>query len=182
MNEAFGWVGYIAEWLGRFVPRWVIIETTQGAIKFRGGDDPVLCGPGIVWFWPVRSTLEVHPVVRQTDRLETQTMESKDGVTFIVSGTITYTIRDLMTLVTTTHSPLTTVVDIAMSAIHDICCDFDWKELQAEQRRGTLKTKLRNEAQKQLKDFGIDVVMLKTNSLARARVFKVAQSTSTEEN
>jgi len=182
MNGAFEWIGYIADWLGRFIPRWVILDTTEGGIKFKGGDDPVFCAPGIHWYWPIRSTLHVHPIVRQTDRLETQTMESKDGITFIVSATITYTISDLLTLVTTTHSPLTTVVDIAMSAIHDICCDFEWKELQDQQRRGLLKTKLKNEASKQLKDFGVEVLLLKTNTLARARVFKVAQSLSNEEN
>lgn len=182
MNGAFEWIGFIAEWLGKFIPRWVIVETTQRGVKFRGGDDPVLCEPGIVWYWPIRSSIEFHSVVRQTDRLETQTMESKDGITFIVGATITYTIPNLMVLVTTTHSPLTAVIDIAMSAIHDVCCDFDWKELQDVQRRGTLKTKLKNEAQKQLKDFGVEVMKLQLNTLARARVIKVAQSTSVEEN
>jgi regulator of protease activity HflC (stomatin/prohibitin superfamily) len=182
MDNAFAWLRDCAEWLGRFIPKWVILDTTEGAIKYKGGRTPVVCGAGIHFYWPIRSTFVVYPTARQTDRLETQTMETTDGKTFIVSGTLTYHVEDLGLLVPRTHSPLTTVVDISMTAIHDVCCDMDWENLQREQRRGTLKTKLRKEAQQQLTEYGIHVIKLQLNTLARARVFKVSQSTATEEN
>lgn len=182
MGEAFAWLGRLVEWIAQWIPRWVILDTTEGAIKYVGGARPVVCEAGIHFYWPARTTFVMYPTARQTDRLETQVMESKDGKTFIVSGTLTYEVSDLSQLVPRTHSPSTTTVDIAMTAVHDVCCDFEWAELQLEQRKGTLKTKLKNEAQKQLSEFGIRVLMLKINSLARARVIKISQSTSTEEN
>lgn len=181
METAFAWIGQIASWIGAFVPRWVILDTTEAAVKYVKGV-PQLCGPGqIHWFWPVTTSWVTYPIARQTDRLETQTMETKDGKTFIVAGTITYSVTDLMALVPTTHSPSATVIELAASAVHDICCDYDWDELQAKQRKGTLKTELKNEAQKQLADYGVKVIKLQLTSLARARVFKVSQSTSNEE-
>lgn len=181
MDAAFAWIGEIFSWLGKFFPRWVILDTTEGAIKYVRGR-PKLCEPGrIHWYWPVTTNWVVYPVARQTDRLETQTMETTDGKTFIVAGTITYSVVDLMALVTTTHSPSATVIELAASAVHDICCDFEWDALQSEQRKGTLKTKLKNEAQKQLADYGVKVIKLQLTSLARARVFKVSQSTANEE-
>lgn len=181
MDNAFAWIGQIADWLGKFFPRWFILDTTEGAIKYVRGR-PTFCQPGMVhWFWPVTTSLVVYPVARQTDRLETQTIETTDGKTFIVAGTITYLVHDLMALVTTTHSPSTTVIELAASAIHDICCDYAWDVLQLKQRKGTLKTELKNEAQKQLKDYGVTVLKVQLTSLARARVFKVSQSTSNEE-
>jgi regulator of protease activity HflC (stomatin/prohibitin superfamily) len=182
MDSALAWIGQVAEWFGRFVPRREILDTTEGAIKYVGGDKVVVCGPGVHWWWPYSSKWSAHPTARQTDRLETQTMETKDGKTFIVSATITYSVVDLAAFVTNIHSPLTTVIDIAMTAVHDVCCDFDWPALQSENRRGTLKTKLKNEAQKQLKEYGLQVIKLQLNSLARCRVVKVSQSTSNEEN
>lgn len=181
METAFAWIGQIASWIGQWIPRWQILDTTEGAIKYVKGK-PRECGSGQVhWYWPVTTTWVVYPVARQTDRLETQTMETTDRVTFIVAGTITYSVHDIMALVSTTHSPSATVIELAASAVHDICCDFAWDELQKEQRKGTLKTKLRNEAQKQLKDYGVTVIKLQLTNLARARVIKLSQSIANEE-
>jgi hypothetical protein len=71
--------------------------------------------------------------------------------------------------------------ELAASAVHDICCDYDYAVLQEKKRRGTLKTELKNEAQKQLAEYGVRVLKLQITSLARCRVYKVSQSTASEE-
>src|SRR5262245_55306160 len=140
MDSALAWVGQIFEWLGKFFPRWTILDTTEGAIKYVKGV-PVVCEPGRVhWHWPVTTTFVPYPVARQTDRLETQTMDSKDGRTFIVGAMVTYQVSDLEALITTTHSPSTAVIDIAMTAVHDVLCDMTWDDLQLKQQKGTLRT------------------------------------------
>ncbi len=182
MGEAFAWIGQVFEWLGRFIPRKIVLDTTEAAIKFKHGNEVVYCPPGVHWYWPWTTNWSVYPIVNQTDRLETQTMETVDGRTFIVSGTLTYSIDDLRLLVPCVHNAATAVIDIAMTAVHDVCCDMTWETLQLEQRKGTLKTKLRNEAQRQLVEYGVRVIRLKLNTLARGRVLKVSQSVSQEEN
>ena len=181
MDAAFAWLGQLAEWLGAFIPRWVILDTTQGAIKYVGGDRPVVCGPGVHFFWPARTTFVIYPTARQTDQLETQTMESSDGVTFVVSGLITYRVIDLAALLTTTHDAMVAIRDMAQAAVHDVCCAGTWTELQGKQRnRSVLKTELKNEAQRQLKDYGVEVIKLQLTSLARCRVIRLSQSTAQE--
>lgn len=182
MESALAWVGQIAAWIGQWIPRWEILDTTMGAVKYVGGKRVVVCGPGVHFYWPARTTWATYPTARQTDRLETQTMETSDGKTFLVSGTLTYSVSDLGLLIPTTHMPMTTIIDIAMTSVHNVCCDMTWEDLQREQRRGTVNTKLRNEAQRQLKDYGVNVIKLQLNTLARCRVFKVNQSTASEEN
>jgi regulator of protease activity HflC (stomatin/prohibitin superfamily) len=181
VESALAWVGQLAEWLGSFVPRWVVLDTTTGAVKYVKGV-PKMCEPGAVHFyWPATTLWYTYPVARQTDRLESQTMETTDAKTFIVAGTITYCVTDLMALLTQTHSATTNTRELAASAVHDICCEYTWAELQEKQRKGTLKTELKNEAQKQLKDYGVQVLKLQLTSLARARVLKISQSTASEE-
>ena len=182
MESALAWIGQVAAWFGRFIPRREILDTTEGAIKYKHGNEPVFCGPGIHWWWPWTSTWVSYPMARQTDRLETQTMETTDGKTFIVSGAFTYAIEDLAMLITTTHSALTTTLELAQTAMHEVLCEMDWSAIQTEQRKGTLKTKLKNEAQRQLKDYGVKVIKLQLNTLARCRVYKVSQTTASEEN
>lgn len=182
MDSAFAWLREIAEWLGRFIPKWVVLDTTEGAVKYVRGSKVVVCGPGIHWHWPVTTKWIEYPTARQTDRLETQTMESTDGKTFIAGGTITYYVTDLALLLPVVHLATRNTIDLSMLALHDVCCDMAWAELQLEQRRGTLKTKLKNAAQKQLEEYGIKVIKFQLNTMARCRVIKVSQSTASEEN
>jgi len=182
MNGALEWIGKVVEWLGAFIPRWVILDTSEAAIKYVKGN-PVYCAPGKVhWYWPATTIWIAYPVARQSDRLETQTMESADGVPFIVSGTLTYAVEDLSMLLPRTHSAMTTIVEIAQTAIHDVLCDLTWADMHNAQRKGTIKTLLRNSAQKELEDYGVKVIRFKLNSLARCRVYRLSQSTSSEEN
>lgn len=182
LESAFGWIGKIADWLGQWFPRWEIVDTTEAGIKWVKGVPKACPGGQVWWHWPVTTKWTTFPTARQTDRLETQTMESADGVTFIVGAMITYEVVDVLALGAYTFSPTRTVVDIAMTSVHDVCGELSWSELRAKQAKGTLKTALKNDAQKQLEPFGVKVIKLQLTTLARARVYKISQSTATEEN
>lgn len=181
MESALAWIGQLVDWLSRWIPRLVILDTTEGAIKYVWGRNPICCGPGPHVYWPISTKWFEYPTARQGTQLETQTMETSDGRTIIVGGILVYSVSDLIALATTTYSPDQTVRDIALTAVHDVCCQMDWEELKNEQRKGTLDTKLKNAAQKQLTDYGVKVVKLMLTNLARARVLKVSQSVSNEE-
>jgi len=59
---------------------------------------------------------------------------------------------------------------------------MDWSPLKLEQQKGTLDTKLKNAAQRELSDYGVRVLKLMLTDLAPCRVLKLSQSTSQEEN
>lgn len=182
IDQAFGWVGQLVEWFGQFFPRWIILDTTEGAVKFRKGHDPVSLGSGIHWYWPATTKLTEYPTAFQADRLQAQTIVTTDDRTIIVAGMISYEVVDILPLVAHTHSAITTIKNLALTAVHDVCCKMSWEELKAEQRKGTLDTKLRNAAKKMLEPVGVKVEDLVLVDLAPARVLKLLQSTSQEEN
>jgi len=179
---AFEWISSIIEWFGKFFPRWIILDTTEGAVKFVRGSKPIALRAGIHWFWPITTKVTQYPTAFQADRLPTQTITTTDDVVIVVGSMISYAVDDILPLVSTTHSAMTTVNNLAMSAVHHICCRMSWEELRGEQRRGTLDTKLRNAAQKSLSKYGVAVEELVLVDMAKARVLKLMQSTSTEEN
>ena len=182
MDSALAWIGKIANWIGEFIPRWIIIDTTEGVVKFVKGKHPVALGPGIHWYWPVTTTVTMYPTAFQADRLQTQTIVTTDDKTIIVGAMISYSVVDILPLVAYTHSAQTTVKNLAMTAVHDICCRMSWEELKDEQRRGTLDTKLKNMAQRALTRYGVKIEQLTLIDLAPTRVLKLLQSTSSEEN
>lgn len=179
---AFDWISSLVEWFGKFFPRWVILDTTEAAVKFVRGSKPVALYTGVHWYWPVTTKLTEYPTAFQADRLPTQTITTADDVTIIVGSMISYTVEDILPLVSLTHSAPTTVANLALTAVHDVCCKMTWEDLKKEQQKGTLDTKLRNMAHKRLTKYGVKVDELVLIDMAKARVLKIMQSTSQEEN
>ncbi len=193
MGSAFEWVGQLVSWFAQFFPRFVTLDTTQGAVKFEGfflpqrlrrfdGDMRLtLCGPGLHWFWPATTSFQIYPTEYQTDNLPSQTIETSDGKSISVGGMVTYTVTDLLMLLPRTHSAVKMVQVKVLAAIHEVICKMSWEQLTIEQRKGTLNTKLRHAAQKQLTEFGVKIEECMLTDLARSRVFRLIQSTQQDD-
>ncbi len=181
MEGAFAWIGYIVEWFGKFFPRIIILDVRAGGIKFVRGGKVKVCPPGAIYFyWPIMTTFDTYPVVRQVDDLRTQTFVTRDDRVIAVGGMIVYSIDNIEWLLTRVHSPQRTIHDITLSCIHDICCKMDWETLKREQREGTLDTKMKNAAKSDLAEYGVLVSKVMLTDLTPCRVLKVVQSVSND--
>jgi regulator of protease activity HflC (stomatin/prohibitin superfamily) len=182
MDSALAWIGQIAEWVGQFIPRWVVLDTTMGAVKFVRGKKVVPLGAGVHFYWPLVTNISSYPVARQADDLRSQTIVTTDDKTIIVGGMIVYKVFDIEKLVAHTFCPQQTILDITLTAFHDVCCQLSWTELREQQRSGRLDTKLKAKVKKALEPYGVRVLKTMLTDLAPARVLKVVQSTSTDGN
>ena len=178
MEGALAWVGHIADWLGQWIPRWTIVNTNQGAVKFVKGHTAIACGPGIHWWWPVTTNFITYPTARQTANLKSQTVMTSDDRTIAVGGMIVYEVSDITAILAHTFDPDETIKDIALSSIHDACCQLSWHELREQQRNGALDRKLKAEARKDLDRYGIKVLKMTLTDLAPCRVLKLVNATS----
>lgn len=179
MESAFAWIGNIAAWFGQWVPRWEIVRTTHGAIKFVWGKEIVVLGPGWHVYWPFSTDFVVYPTARQADNLSNQTMVTKpdaahpDGKTILVGGMIVYEVHDLAALIAHTFDPDATIREIAAAAVHDVCASKTWNELQEGQQSGKLDTELKNEMKKGLSKFGVTVLRTTLTELSPCRALKL---------
>lgn len=200
MESAFAWLGQLVNWFSQFFPRFVLLDSTQGAVKFEGFFLPswlrmyfdwfhgfngtmrfTQCGPGLHWYWPATTSFQVYPTEYQTDNLPSQTIETSDGKSISVGGMVTYTVPNLMLLLPRTHSAVKMVQVKVLAAIHEVLCKMSWDQLTQEQRKGTLNTKLRHAAQKQLTEFGVKIEECMLTDLARSRVYRLIQSTQSDD-
>lgn len=176
MEAAFAWLGQSVEWFGKFIPRWVILDTTIGAVKFVRGQ-PVACMPGQVhWYWPVTTTWKEIPFARQTDDLRTQTLVTLDDKVVFVGGMIVTEIEDLLKFAASNYDGPTTIVEMALTAIHDVCCQYTWDELKLKQRSGSLDREMRDAARKELRNYGVKVIKVMLTDLAPGRVYRLVNS------
>jgi regulator of protease activity HflC (stomatin/prohibitin superfamily) len=180
MDAAFAWLSDLVSWLGQFFPRWTILKTTHGGVKFVRGSRVVKCGPGIHWYWPATTVFEEHPTARQSVNLKSQTITTLDGKTVIVGGLIVFEIHDIEAILAHTWDPDETIADITLGAIHDVCSARAWSDIQEQQRSGLLDRDLRREARKVLDTYGVRVLRLTLTDLAQARVLKIVQATTSD--
>lgn len=176
MDAAFGWISAIFEWLGKWIPRILIVDTVHAAVKFVWGKNAVPLGPGWYLWWPISTQVTLYPIARQAADLKAQTITTHDGRTVIVGGLLVYEISDVLAAVATTYEPEETAKAIVLSAIHDVCAQYSWNELQEHLRSGKLGREMRAEAKKDLDRYGIKVLSLTLTDLAPCRVLKLVTS------
>lgn len=186
---ALDWIGDLVRWVAQWIPRWVTIPVTEAAIKHEGFFLPswlrsfkddiriTALGPGLHWYWPATSQLEKYPIAYQMDHLPSQTFETEDGHSITVGGIVSYRITDVKALLANTHSAVHTIRIAALSAIHDVISRMTLAQLKLEQRKGTLKTKLRNAVQKPLTEFGVKIEECMLTDLTRSRAYRLINST-----
>jgi regulator of protease activity HflC (stomatin/prohibitin superfamily) len=180
MDSALAWIGWIAQWIGQFIPRWVIVDTTHGAVKWIKGSRVVALGPGLHWYWPVTTNFNTYPTARQATDLRTQTLETEDGLTIVVGGIIVYEINDVEAILAHTYDPEQTIKDISLSAIHRVLVRKSYPAIKAEVRSGSLERDLKTEVKRELGRYGVKVIKVAITDLAKTRVYKLIQSTSQE--
>jgi regulator of protease activity HflC (stomatin/prohibitin superfamily) len=179
MDNAFAWLRDIAEWLGRFVPRWEVCDTRNRWIKWVRGSRISTGGPGIVVWWPVTTICELHAVARQSRPLPSQVVTTADGVAVAAGGLLIYRIDDIEKAVADGYDPDDTISEIAASALHDTLQSMTWEEIRTIKPR-MLETRLRNAALKDLDTYGTRVIRFTLTTCARCNVQRVIRSTFEE--
>ena len=96
MDKAFGWIGEIFQTLLRVIPWLVIVPATHRGIAFVRGFRVKEWPPGLHWYWPVVTTYKLIVVVRQTVRIQSKVIMTKDLKTVTVGALVTYHINDVV--------------------------------------------------------------------------------------
>ncbi len=96
MDKAFGWIGEIFQTLLRVIPWLVIVPATHRGIAFVRGFRVKEWPPGLHWYWPVVTSYKLMVVVRQTVRIQSKVIMTKDLKTVTVGSLVTYHINDVI--------------------------------------------------------------------------------------
>ena len=183
MESAFAWIGALIEWLGLWIPRLTIVDTTRGWVKFVRGRIVRSGGPGLVWHWPLITKLTVFPVVRDSLNCKPQTITMASGETALVEAVVIYEILDIEKLVAHTADPFSTIEDLVMGAILYVLEGVDsWADIQRLSKReprarnSELNYRFKTEVQRELVPYGVNVFDVFLQNKAKARVIKLVNS------
>jgi regulator of protease activity HflC (stomatin/prohibitin superfamily) len=178
MDAAFAWLGQLADWLGNLFPRWRIVRSTHGGVKFVRGKRIVQVAPGIVWYWPAVTEIVIIPTARTTVNLQSQTITTVDDKAILVSAMLVLEVRDTVKLLGATHDVDEMIADIALAEIYSVLCGLSWSDIRERQQNGDLDRKLRTETRRGLEKYGVWVAEAMMTDLAPCRVYRLVQTNS----
>ena len=183
MEAAFAWLGHIADWIGQWFPRWVIVDTTEGWVKWVRGSRVVTGTAGIVWYWPVTTRIKTFAVVRDSINCKPQTVTLANGETLLLEVVVIYEVSDIERLVAFTAEPFSTIVDLAMGAVLFVVEGYEsWDAIREASKRpprardSKFNYELREETRKALEPYGVKVLEVQLQNKAKCRVLKLANS------
>lgn len=194
MGAAFEWIGQIAAWFGQWVPRWIVLNSTEGAVRFntlrlrdlaRFRWDPSVkmevLGPGFHFWWPAVTELKMWIVARQSINLTTQTLTTKDGKVIAVGAVMVFKFDDVLKVIAHTYDPDATIRAVAAGVVQRVCSQASWEELQRVKDEGILDQHLKRSLTKALRRrFGVRVLDATLTDFSPCRVIKIIQSTSSD--
>ena len=177
MESAFAWLSQLIETLYKFIPHIVIVRATHGGVKWVRGHKIKALEPGLHWYWPLTTEIEVIVTARQTLAIPDQVLATKDGKKVVVKTLVVYKIRDIVHAIGRVNWDVdTTINDLTQSAVVQVIATHTYDEIMQGIRDETLTTTLTRAVRKELRQFGVHVVRSKLVDFAECKVFKLLTS------
>jgi regulator of protease activity HflC (stomatin/prohibitin superfamily) len=157
MEPAFAWLGQIFEALLQFVPRRVIVRATERGVKWSLWREPKEMMPGIRFYWPLISDIEIVIVARQSFNTPHQPLQTQDGVEVVAGGVVVYSIQNVSRAIGKTNwSPEDTAQDIVQAVLAAVITSHEHEYILAN-LNDKIEIEITLECRKQLRKYGVRV-------------------------
>lgn len=165
MDAALGWLGDIFRAILLIVPRIVVVRATHGGVRFRHGHKALEMNPGVHWYWPVVTEIEIVPVRDRALDLQQQYLETSDSQTIGLESTIKYEIHDWLAALTACYDYEEMIDNRGRAVIESsvTCRSFE----QIKDGKDELWEEIVNGLQDELDSYGITVHSVDLTDLAR---------------
>lgn len=169
--DAFSWINDFLRWLIHFVPRLGICRATHGGVKFVRGKHIKEIQPGLYFWWPVTTEIEIIPVARQSANLAHQVLTTSDGITVMVSAVIIVKITNVIKALGQSWSVDETIDELGNTAVVKAVSSRTFASLRKEVA-GEVPKELTRRLQQLLRPYGVKVVEGRLSDLAKAQVIR----------
>lgn len=180
MGTGMDWLGHLAEWLARWVPRLTVVCDNQALLLFVRGTSRVVQGRidkngrrrgKLVLWWPIWSECWSYYTSEQIVSLTPQMLMTDDGRSVAVQAIMAFRILDVMAFGQAVFEAEESIAEAAGEAVRRVVVSTPLDKLQSG--RADIDHKLTAAAQKATERFGVEVTKLRITSLAPARILGV---------
>jgi regulator of protease activity HflC (stomatin/prohibitin superfamily) len=152
-----------------------VIADYERGVFLRFGRFNRLAAPGFHWMWPfnVEALLSTN-VVPETMNVGPQSLTTKDGVSVVVGGVVTFSIEDAHKFLLEIEGGNQVIEDATYGIVSRFVMDKAWDELRACDLAGELTKAVRRQA----KRYGVNVQTYQISDFTRSRSFRLMASPS----
>lgn len=169
---AFSWLGDMMGGLMKLLPRIRLVKAGHGAIRYSPRGKVEVLGPDLYLYWPVCQEFEDFPTASQTVDVAKLPLVTRDGVRVSAGGALTFEVVNLEKFCIHNWNSFDDVDDIAQIALRDVIRTHDFVEIQDDDS-DQIDWKLRREAGRRLRRFGVRVNRLSLKGFAPCRLVHV---------
>jgi regulator of protease activity HflC (stomatin/prohibitin superfamily) len=171
VEQVFGWIGQIFQTLLRFLPWLVIVPSTSGGVAFVHGHRVKEWKPGLHWYWPLVTTYKLMMTVRQTQRVQSKVVMTKDLKTVTVGALVTYHIDDLVAALAKIADLPSDIIERSQGAILAAVSEMTLEQIQRDRLKFNELLSLRvGEA---LNGYGVHVIQAQLSEFAPCRAIVI---------
>jgi regulator of protease activity HflC (stomatin/prohibitin superfamily) len=150
----FEWLSQIFDALLSFFPRREIVRNTHGGVRWSLWRKPREIKPGVRFYWPLITDIEIIPTARQPHNASSQSLVTSDGEPVSIAVSIACRINDVLLAIGARNYDIDlTINERARIAAANIVLGTEYKDLFAED----VADRLTRECRKQLKKYGVFV-------------------------
>src|SRR5262245_34278879 len=171
MEHVFGWIGQIFQTLLRFFPWLVIVPATSEAVAFVRGRHIKAWGPGLHWYWPLVTTYKTIMTVRQTQRIQSKVIMTKDLKTVTVGALVTYYIDDVVSALAKIADLPSDIIERSQGAILSIVSERTLEQIQRD--RIAFNQDLTARVGESLNGYGVQVLQAQLSEFAPCRAIAI---------
>jgi regulator of protease activity HflC (stomatin/prohibitin superfamily) len=170
--QAFDFINDAARWFSKFVPKWELLEPTEGAVKFRPGGRIDELPPGhIYWWWPITTQVVTIETKRQTLTFG-QRLTTKDDESVQINTVIVFTIDDVVKALVETKDFEDTVGEAAQKLTVKPIMSRTFKEIREDMSESNeMRNEVSRGARSLLSDYGVAVIDGYISDFTKTEVF-----------
>lgn len=167
MEQVFGWVGQIFQTLLKLLPWLVIVPATHGGVAFVHGHRVKEWKPGLHWYWPVVTSYKLAVTVRQTQRIQSKVVMTKDLRSVTVDALVTYYVDDVVAAVAKIADLPSDVIERTQGEVLAAVSENSLADIQAN--RLEFNNQLTARATQALNGYGVHILQVKLTEFAPCR-------------
>lgn len=171
MDRALGWIGEIFQTLFRLLPWLVIVPATHGGVAFVRGHRVMEWKPGLHWYWPVATTYQLIVTVRQTQRVQSKVVMTRDLKTVVVGALVTYHVNNVVAAISKIADLPSDVIERSQGAILNSVSEHALEEIQRD--RGSFNALVTERVGRALNGYGVEVLQVQLTEFAPCRAFAI---------
>jgi regulator of protease activity HflC (stomatin/prohibitin superfamily) len=171
VDRAFGWIGEIFQTLLRLLPWLVIVPATHGGVAFVRGYRVKEWKPGVHWYWPLVTTYKLIMTVRQTQRIQSKVIMTKDLKTVTVGALVTYYVDDVISAIAKIADLPSDVMERSQGAILAAVAERTIAEIQID--RVSFNADLTEKVGQVLNGYGVQILQAQLTEFAPCRAIAI---------